>query len=857
MAERCNRCVGDHRHIRRELLKWHKNVAQLCGMERVAQELMGSKKWRKLMTPFNGLEQIDPQDWSPYETCCLCETKLQSQYESTDSVVPPCDQSLDDQTSDDTKHGDKCSQCAGLSTPNSKCLCKSSHSSHPIDQPLDLSIHSRHKGSTNGDLNSKKATHKRDINNSIIKVPKPLTNTTTTTINTNTKAIKRNRLTTNTTWKRTYSEEELEAALNDIQSGKLGTRRAAVIYGIPRSTLRNKVYKLALEKSNNGKRKVSPTSTTTTTIKSNNTSNSVNKKLSKSLLINNNKSNNNNSNKSANHMNSTLNHSVDEIDNSAMSASESLKQILKNAITQRANTNDIINKNKTNDINSGGIGQALNNYIPGVGFNSLTDLYNCEALATIQMLSTLECGQALAPLFTQFLLNIHQLALANRQSGTNSDDINSLFNPNIPLLPELIQKLAEDQIVQTARTNSSQTLNLLNGDKSELQDKQQEEISGTGNNNVILKVPSYKPKSTTSAAVTGTEVKQSNEEQPNNGNSSDTEVVNALNTSSSHTESDERINDEFESKSISMKDIIAKSISQRLYNSTTNAKFSTFANSEDSSSDALVSDDKSDKFETFMPSDLKNSGNISDHSNPSTPEKRNRPKRGRYRNYNRDDLAKAVKAVQRGEMSVHRAGTLFGVPHSTLEYKVKERHLLRPKKRLNDSNANIKKDGINKTNGNINNRLINGSTSVPTNNSTNLSVNRPLWQSAFPLLPVEMNTSTQNSANFFASNMIRKLQENARLNEEMVKTVSETNSDLSGGLINSLIKSSLVNKALAKQKLNDNNDDNNNNEEDEEEENDDEEEEEDDNNSNNNNDNEVVNTSLELLKEVSALKKQD
>lgn len=48
--------------------------------------------------------------------------------------------------------------------------------------------------------------------------------------------------------RRTYTEEELQAALRDIQSGKLGTRRAAVIYGIPRSTLRNKVYKLAMEK---------------------------------------------------------------------------------------------------------------------------------------------------------------------------------------------------------------------------------------------------------------------------------------------------------------------------------------------------------------------------------------------------------------------------------------------------------------------------------------------------------------------------------------------------------------------------------------------------------------------------------
>lgn len=37
--------------------------------------------------------------------------------------------------------------------------------------------------------------------------------------------------------RRTYTEDELQAALRDIQSGKLGTRRAAVIYGIPRYIL--------------------------------------------------------------------------------------------------------------------------------------------------------------------------------------------------------------------------------------------------------------------------------------------------------------------------------------------------------------------------------------------------------------------------------------------------------------------------------------------------------------------------------------------------------------------------------------------------------------------------------------------
>lgn len=75
-----------------------------------------------------------------------------------------------------------------------------------------------------------------------------------------------------------------------------------------------------------------------------------------------------------------------------------------------------------------------------------------------------------------------------------------------------------------------------------------------------------------------------------------------------------------------------------------------------------------------------NAGNQSQQNN-TTGGKGTRPKRGKYRNYDRDSLVEAVKAVQRGEMSVHRAGSYYGVPHSTLEYKVKERHLMRPRKR--------------------------------------------------------------------------------------------------------------------------------------------------------------------------------
>ncbi|KAK0410926.1 hypothetical protein QR680_005398 [Steinernema hermaphroditum] len=60
--------------------------------------------------------------------------------------------------------------------------------------------------------------------------------------------------------------------------------------------------------------------------------------------------------------------------------------------------------------------------------------------------------------------------------------------------------------------------------------------------------------------------------------------------------------------------------------------------------------------------------------------KKTRPKRGHYRQYGKSKLEEAVQTVRRGEMSVHKAGSLFGVPHSTLEYKVKERNLLRHKK---------------------------------------------------------------------------------------------------------------------------------------------------------------------------------
>ncbi|XP_040891063.1 ligand-dependent nuclear receptor corepressor-like protein isoform X2 [Toxotes jaculatrix] len=54
-------------------------------------------------------------------------------------------------------------------------------------------------------------------------------------------------------------------------------------------------------------------------------------------------------------------------------------------------------------------------------------------------------------------------------------------------------------------------------------------------------------------------------------------------------------------------------------------------------------------------------------------DKQPRKKRGRYRQYDHELLEEAIGMVMAGRMSVSKAQGVYGVPHSTLEYKVKER----------------------------------------------------------------------------------------------------------------------------------------------------------------------------------------
>jgi len=61
--------------------------------------------------------------------------------------------------------------------------------------------------------------------------------------------------------------------------------------------------------------------------------------------------------------------------------------------------------------------------------------------------------------------------------------------------------------------------------------------------------------------------------------------------------------------------------------------------------------------------------NYNSKSSANIDGKQVRPKRGQYRKYESEQLAKAVAAVLSNEMSVHKAGSYFGVPHSTVRTK--------------------------------------------------------------------------------------------------------------------------------------------------------------------------------------------
>ncbi|XP_044743407.1 mushroom body large-type Kenyon cell-specific protein 1 isoform X2 [Chrysoperla carnea] len=462
------------------------------------------------------------------------------------------------------------------------------------------------------------------------------------------------------TGRRTYTEDELQAALRDIQSGKLGTRRAAVIYGIPRSTLRNKVYKLAMERERESHLlsaapvKLEDDETNVTTeekeLSGDEEEKEVEKVLQKPLLS----------------MDDILRFSTLE-----SPITENLKHLLQKGVCK--DTQESLEANN------------FAPYIQSLLLRASGGLISGHK--TDQLMSAIKLTETVQKLLAESEQSDQHSDIVNNGCGTTERSLSRQSSTNSVII--------RNDKIPPMKSGTPEVID------TETNDSQQQ--TSDSPSNVILKIPSFKP---TTSKNGGDIFRQS----PNV-----LDPQTPLNITSPHHGSGSIGGGESNSPPaailgkgiMSLKDVIAKSISQKFQQ---NDQMSLKMAAAVATSPVIDMDFNSIKRGRYTPppsmgggiSVIKNHQDM--HANrqfpqPPKPQNNNssansqqqsqqmgggkgtRPKRGKYRNYDRDSLVEAVRAVQRGEMSVHRAGSYYGVPHSTLEYKVKERHLMRPRKR--------------------------------------------------------------------------------------------------------------------------------------------------------------------------------
>ncbi|KAJ9583843.1 hypothetical protein L9F63_021819, partial [Diploptera punctata] len=576
------------------------------GLERVAEELMGRRKWKLYQdTVLKSSARVEPeiQDWEPMEKCSMCDgppfpesatspaasdsgsTGTTSSLRETppESAVPTTMTTLQSVTSMAASLAAVAALSAGTGTGSSPAMPFYPPPTHfsqwylsqpppkqdPIpgtEQPLDLSA---------------KAVP------SDIPVPVPPDPSLKVPSVDNKHIFKAKPRMSTVAGRRTYTEEELQAALRDIQSGKLGTRRAAVIYGIPRSTLRNKVYKLALERERDS-HLVAPVVT------------------------------------------KPEEPAHEEEEEKELSGAEEEREVEKALRKPLLSMEDLVR------------------------LRVLKDPSYSEVWAGME-------HSALGPYVSQLLAAHNKTPSGDQSTPGDKSPTGGDFLPKFPtpLLPEFVRRMmAEEEQLKKQKTSFHP--NGAHADDKESESPDASTGIATPPSNVILKIPSFKPTS-----------------------------KNGVATSSGGPEpSSQPPSDPGKGIGVSLREVIAKSISQKFQQHDVNEppfKRGRFTPPLGSSTSVIKhnnnnnssSSSQSDKVVPHVQSKPMSSSS----SSSGAGGKGTRPKRGKYRNYDRDSLIEAVRAVQRGEMSVHRAGSHFGVPHSTLEYKVKERHLMRPRKR--------------------------------------------------------------------------------------------------------------------------------------------------------------------------------
>lgn len=467
--------------------------------------------------------------------------------------------------------------------------------------------------------------------------------------------------------RRTYTEEELQAALRDIQSGKLGTRRAAVIYGIPRSTLRNKVYKLALER----ERDAHLTSAA-------------------SLKL-------------------TDEEEATDMDDKELSGAEEEKEVEKALEGPLLSYDDLLTSDPLKALltkqmgGGGGAGSDDEQNVAAAAFGPHIQALLLRSLIGSKMHDGGGGGGDPLPdvmkrLFAQDFLN-DQLKL---QLAAQAAHVHAQSNG------DLVEKIARER----DRPSPSNSVN-----RKRDRDRDSDSETEDSGSNVILKIPSFRPTSTGSKNGGG-----------GGGGSGDYSAGSMASPSVTSDSTSPPIALPLPGRGLyqkDVKDLIAKSISQKFQQSPEPPQGSAQQQQLPGMRNPILDYDLIRKGGRFTPplgggiSVIKSAqeprvpyqgvhhGHHQQSSHAHGPHshgqnaqksqnsnsggggggssggggKGTRPKRGKYRNYDRDSLVEAVRAVQRGEMSVHRAGSYYGVPHSTLEYKVKERHLMRPRKR--------------------------------------------------------------------------------------------------------------------------------------------------------------------------------
>ncbi|GFG28607.1 hypothetical protein Cfor_05655, partial [Coptotermes formosanus] len=816
------RCVQERRAIKKELQRWTKNMVFVVGLERVAEELMGRRKWKQyqdavLKTPL----KVDTEDWEPQDKCCMCDgrpfldlatspaasdsgsTGTNSQGSSSLRETPPVTlphegglstaapnnviPSLSSSASRMTTLQSVTSMAASLAAVAALSSNMSHSGSGPVTNIPGVPTppgampfypppphhhgglfphwylsppHSHLSGRTvpsptvslaDGLRLEAVPSVKQDPSTTppIVMALPPSSSTSEQPLDLSAKAVACasessrdcNPVTTSpdeqqslkvpnidskhifkakprmstVAGRRTYTEEELQAALRDIQSGKLGTRRAAVIYGIPRSTLRNKVYKLALERERDSHLVLSSSAATvgqgTDTpivpkaepiqdeedekeLSGAEEEREVEKALRKPLLS----------------LEDLVRFSVFGAGKDLM-ASDTLRTLLQHGQFLEDGLHKYVS------VSEDGQDGSSSSVYPGFPQN-ISDIW-----------SGME-HSALGPYVSQFLATSaieHSRDSAagvvenkNLTGGTSAPGDKSPvrdFLPKFPTphLPEFVRRmmvedklLLEEQMKKQHHSKLNFHPNGAHADEPTSENREKsavksstvatddssdaEACSSTGatpSSNVILKIPSFKPTSKNGVASSSGGIAA--EPQV----SSSQQLIRGSDSCSPPTIPPSLVG---KGIGVSLREVIAKSISQKFqqhgsgdisplqlppkfvvgHDTGIEPPFKRGRFTPPIGANAPLNAQK--VLSQSGGKSLGSSGSVS-HTGNTTGGKGTRPKRGKYRNYDRDSLIEAVRAVQRGEMSVHRAGSHFGVPHSTLEYKVKERHLMRPRKR--------------------------------------------------------------------------------------------------------------------------------------------------------------------------------